>query len=135
VLEHPAGSLAWDAFDLPKPPASGGWVSDLFSGLWACHVEQGHWGHYARKATWLLAAGIGDIPPAIWGRAETRLDPATVARIGHKKASRRGLAFKGGGGDDWERSATPPAFRDYLLAIAATAKPSDSFRELESQHA
>jgi hypothetical protein len=26
VLEHPAFSLAWDAFDLPKPPTSGGWV-------------------------------------------------------------------------------------------------------------
>ena len=121
VIEHPAGSLAWQHFSLPVPPSHGGWVSDLFDGGWACHVEQGHYGHYSRKATWLYAYGIGDLPPPVWGKAETRLDPDLVARIGHKRASRRGLACRGGGGDDWERSATPIAFRDYLLSIAASA--------------
>src|SRR5712691_10530861 len=30
VLEHPAGSRAWDAFELPKPRSSQGWTASMF---------------------------------------------------------------------------------------------------------
>lgn len=126
VIEHPAGSHAWAHFGLPRPDAKGGWHASFEApGGWSCHVEQGHYGHYSRKPTWLYVHGILSmhLPRLMWGPAETRLDPDTVARIGEKKARRRGLAFKGGGGDDWERSATPLPFRDLLLAIAALAQP------------
>lgn len=36
---------------------------------WTCCVEQGHYGHKCRKATWLLAAGV-ELPSLAWGRAE-----------------------------------------------------------------
>lgn len=52
VLEHPAHSKAWEAFGLNKPPSSGGWVNADFDGGWTCQVEQGRYGHPARKATW-----------------------------------------------------------------------------------
>lgn len=126
VIEHPADSHAWAHFGLPKPDKRGGWHSSFEAmGGWSCHVEQGHYGHYSRKPTWLYVHGVlsRDLPQLIWGPSERRLDPATVERIGYKKASRRGLAFKGGGGDDWERSATPEPFRDLLLSIASLAQP------------
>jgi hypothetical protein len=127
VIEHPAGSLAWAHFGLPRPYASD-WATNLGDGGWSCQVEQGHYGHYSRKPTWLYVHGIkcADLPELVWGPSETRLDPETVARIGEKKARRRGLAFKGGGGDDRERSATPLPFRDLLLSIAARARPSSA---------
>lgn len=128
VIEHPADSHAWEHFKLPVPDKSGGWHCNLWDAGYSCHVEQGHYGHYSRKATWLYVHGVryDDLPWLTWGPSEQRLDTATVERIGYKKASRRGLAFKGGGGDDWERSATPLPFRDLLLAIAATAQPSSA---------
>ena len=108
VLEHPAYSDAWAAYDLPVPPASGGWVRGLCGG-WTCHVEQGHYGHAARKATWLYAVDV-PLPSMRWGRARgsalvswcangTRADEQRP-RIGKHAAA-----------------ATPPAFRDLLLSM------------------
>jgi hypothetical protein len=70
VLEHPEGSHAWRRFGLVPPPRSGGWVSaGLFAGGWTCCVEQGHYGHRARKMTWIYAAGMPpeDLPDLKWG--------------------------------------------------------------------
>lgn len=65
VLEHPAHTAAWEAFGLLKPPSCGGWMR-TFCGGWVCHVEQGHYGHRARKPTWLYARST-HIPSLIWG--------------------------------------------------------------------
>ena len=51
VLEHPEGSHAWRAFGLNTPPRWGGWIVADFEGGWTCCVEQGWYGHRARKAT------------------------------------------------------------------------------------
>ncbi len=51
VLEHPEASSAWDTFGLMRPPKTGGWLRNPIG--WTCCVEQGHYGHRARKATWL----------------------------------------------------------------------------------
>lgn len=68
VLEHPEASAAWDAFGLMRPPKRGGWVVADWLGGWTCCVEQGHYGHRARKATWLYACRAP--PPSLrWGRA------------------------------------------------------------------
>ncbi len=61
VLEHPAGSLAWAAFGLPKPPR-GKWSEPDGHGGRSVHVEQGHFGHRARKATWLYAVSSAPLP-------------------------------------------------------------------------
>jgi hypothetical protein len=66
VLEHPASSHAWRAFGLTAPHHRGGWVMADYVGGWTCHVEQGHYGHRARKATWLYAVGC-DLPSLRWG--------------------------------------------------------------------
>ena len=55
VLEHPAYSDAWNAFGLNRPPTGGGWVNADFQGGWTCYIEQGRYGHPAKKATWLYA--------------------------------------------------------------------------------
>jgi hypothetical protein len=66
VLEHPAYSDAFAAHDLPAPPTGGGWVRDI-SGGWACYVEQGRYGHPAKKATWLYYYGASAPPSLRWG--------------------------------------------------------------------
>lgn len=124
VLEHPAHSKAWEAFGLNKPPASGGWVvADEFGG-YTCHVEQGHYGHFANKATWLYVFGVS--PPDLkWGRGAQRLHPVAVAKHGYEKARRIGMMAMVGGKDKTRiRNATPTEFRDLLLSIARSAHPS-----------
>ncbi len=125
VGEHPWGSHAWAAFGLNIPPREGGWVSSgLFDGGWTCCVEQGRYGHYARKPTMLVVYGVAfeDLPELEWGESEAKLDPAVVERMGMKRAKRLGeVGARGGGTDSAPRIGTPPAFRDLLLSIARTA--------------
>lgn len=126
VLEHPEGSHAWAHFGLNKPPRTGGWiVADEYGG-WTCCVEQGKYGHYARKPTWLYAVCTA-LPELRWGKSPAKLDPALVARVGLKKAQRLGeVCSRGGGRDSAPRIGTPPEFRDLLISIARTAlSPSD----------
>lgn len=121
ILEHPWGSHAWAHFGLNKPPRSGRWIAADFVGGWTCCVEQGRYGHYARKPTLLYASAV-DLPELDWGIGEPRLDPAVVERMGLKRAKRLGeVGSKGGGKDSAPRIGTPPEFRDVLLAIARTA--------------
>ncbi len=62
VLEHPEASHAWRRFGINAPPKKGGWVAaGLLDDGWTCCVEQGHYGHLARKATWLYA--VRTTPP------------------------------------------------------------------------
>lgn len=118
VLEHPKGSHAWKEFNLPVPKAEGGWTEPDKKGGRSCCVEQGRYGHYARKPTWLYAVGI-DFPELNWGVSEARYDPAVVARMGLKRAKRLGeVGAKGGGKNSKPRIATPIEFRDLLLAMA-----------------
>lgn len=117
VLEHPAYSKAWDTFDLPKPDHRGGWR--LAGGFAVAHVEQGHYGHMARKATWLLAHEPVTLPELTWGPSPQRLSPIAVERHGYAKARRSGvMAYIGGKDKSKIRAATPVPFRDLLIRIA-----------------
>lgn len=112
VLEHPAYSRAWSAFQLPVPPREGGWIGDLWGG-WSCYVEQSRYGHPARKATWLYAYGV-ELPELRWG---PQRGSALVSWCGnHVRADetrpRVGKAVA---------ARTPAPFRDQLLAIARSA--------------
>lgn len=112
VLEHPADSSAWQAFGLPRPPKTGGWVGSPESG-WSCHVEQGHYGHRARKATWLYAHGVSTLPQLQWSPSLSR-----IPRRPHESTRVGAVAWL----PKWERAATPPEFRDVLLAIARSVR-------------
>lgn len=121
VIEHPWGSHAWPYFGIQVPPRTGGWVPANTWGAWTCCVEQGRYGHYARKPTMLYTFGC-DLPELDWGISETRLDPAVVERMGLKRAKRLGeLGGRGGGKDSAPRIHTPLPFRDLLIGIAKTA--------------
>jgi hypothetical protein len=122
VLEHPAHSGAWPYFGITAPPPDGHWVSSGdFRGGWVCHVEQGHYGHPARKATWLYARSR-HLPIFEWGASVgVRIDEgfhsseerarARAAGIGPiKRISRKNLIY------------TPAAFRDHLVRIAELSR-------------
>ena len=115
VLEHPAYSDAWSAFGL-HAPMRGGWSVADDRGGWTCHVEQGRYGHVAKKATWLYAFGV-DLPSLDWGRQPARASSALVSWCGNKtradeKRPRVGKAAA---------SATPPAFAAILVEMARSA--------------
>ena len=124
VLEHPKDSLAWRQYEINRPPAKGGWAPAGDPGGWTCCVEQGFYGHFSRKPTWLYAnAGYARLSPQWpelrWGRGEQRLHPVALAKHGYAKARRIGMvAMIGGKNKKIIRDATPPEFRDVLIAIA-----------------
>lgn len=123
VIEHPAHSRAWQFFGLATPPSAGGWFKADDFGGWTCHVEQGHYGHLSRKATWLYAVGT-DRPELKWGPSEQRIHPRALELHGYAKARRIGMMAMVGGKDKTRiRNATPPEFRDVLIAIARSARP------------
>ena len=93
-----------------------------FLGGWTCCVEQGHYGHPARKATWLYAVGC-ELPSLKWGpcAGKTRLEDGA-----HSTAERRAARAQGVRPvkriSENEKIATPIQFRDLLLSIARTVK-------------
>jgi hypothetical protein len=122
VLEHPWQSHAWPHFGLNTPPREGGWVAADFEGGWTCCVEQGRYGHYARKPTLLLAYRC-DLPTLDRGIGKPRLDPTVIERMGLKRAKRLGeVGARGGGTDSSPRIGTPEPFRDLLLGITRSAR-------------
>lgn len=130
VIEHPCDSHAWRRFEIIPPKRFAGWQDagrpPGFYGqrMWTCYVEQGHYGHMSRKPTWLLACGMGfsDLPELNWSKGEQRLHPVALERYGYEKARRIGMTAMVGGKDKTKiRNATPPAFRDVLLAIAGSS--------------
>jgi len=113
VLEHPAYSDAWKAYDLNAPPTGGGWVNADLLGGWTCYVEQGRYGHAAKKATWLYAHGV-DLPSLRWGHVADCDVKALVSWCGNhtradEKRPRIGKAAA---------SRSPEAFRDQLIEMA-----------------
>lgn len=134
VIEHPCDSKAWEFFGLNKPPRSGGWVeADEFGG-WTCCVDQGHYGHFANKLTWLYVCGVDrkDLPELIWGKGEQRLHPKALEKYGYTKARRIGMMAMVGGKDKVRiRNRTPEPFRDLLLALARSAQASPTPAPIE----
>ena len=107
VLEHPAQSYAWPAYNLIKPQL-GGWTKSGEG--WVCEVWQSAYGHRANKATWLYYQGTTPPPPMDWSR------PTGTHQIGFqdqrgKSANKPTLSKK-------EANATPPKFRDALIGMA-----------------
>lgn len=119
ILEHPEATHAWRAFGLAAPPRKGGWIPAGDGIGWTCCVEQGHYGHRARKATWLYAVRC-KLPELRWGKAEgkIRLDQGH-----HNRAERDANPAKHARISARECKATPPEFRDLLLSLARSVRP------------
>ena len=115
VLEHPAYSDAWAAFGLPPPLPSGGWTRSRCGGYTA-HVEQGRYGHIAKKATWLFAFGA-DLPELRWGANPDGASTALVSWCGNKVARMPDCPRVGKDA----AARTPPEFRSVLIDIARGA--------------
>lgn len=116
VLEHPEATHAWRHHGLTRPNPKGGWTPCRNNG-WVCQVEQGHYGHPARKKTWLLY--VGDRTPAdlIWGPSRgIRLDEGFHSAEERRAARARGqkpikrLSKK-------QNVWTPVPFRDALIQL------------------
>lgn len=116
VLEHPAYSDAWKAYGLATPPRTGGWIQADEYG-YTCHVEQGRYGHPAKKATWLYACRVR-LPELRWGSEPDRKSQALVSWCGNRTASgeKRPRVTKKAA------SSTPPEFREVLLQMVRTAR-------------
>lgn len=136
VIEHPKDSHAWRYFGLATPPSAGGWVkADAFGG-WTCCVWQGHYGHFAGKATWLYVVTMGHdgflfddpiLPELTWGASDSGPTPEMIERYGYAKARRVGrMALVGGKDKTRIRNATPAPFRELLLSIARTSSLTHS---------
>lgn len=120
VLEHPASSLAFGHFGIEAPPPIG-WQSQIYQGevVWACEVEQGHYGHRARKKTWLLAK-VEDVPQLKWGPCgkRMRLEDGFHSSAERERERAKGikpcqrLSVR-------ERVGTPKPFLDLMLHIAS----------------
>ncbi len=110
VLEHPALSIAWARFGLARPRANG-WIMTPCGG-WVCEVSQRAYGHRARKLTWLYYVGDRAPAPLDWSRPEPIATVSYMNNNGGRDVPRI---------DKREASATPPAFRSALIALAENA--------------
>jgi hypothetical protein len=63
VIEHPANSKAWRWFGIKQPHMVGWTHGDQWGSV--CCIEQGNYGHKARKPTWLYST-LGT-PELDWG--------------------------------------------------------------------
>lgn len=121
VLEHPEASHAFLFHGLRPPRWREGWRST--SNGYACCVSQGHYGHRARKLTWLYAAGMSrcDLPEFDWSIPEPRprLDygfhSAAERAERYAEVSTRVNATRL---TTAENLATPKAFAEWLVTIA-----------------
>lgn len=122
VLEHPADSQLWAYCDLPRvrAPADehGGFTVEV------CQVE---WGHVARKRTWLYVVGVPRealTPPPMPGRSPTHwVSGRRTPFPGTCRSSRPGVMPPGiKVCSAQQRRRTPPAFAEWLLALAAQAR-------------
>lgn len=116
VLEHPAKTKAWDAYELAKPSGIG-WQRTIDGG-WVCEVWQSAYGHRANKATWLYYHGA--VPPLElrWER------PVGTHQVGFpdkrgKLANKPTLSKR-------EANATPAEFRDALIGMARAIAANDN---------
>lgn len=127
VLEHPEASHAWKAFNIIRPYRDGGWIiADEFGG-WTCCVEQGHYGHPARKATWLYFIGPAKPPDLIWSSSGKRMQ----MEDGYHSKEERTLKHKFRKDSGFverrlskkQRLSTPLVFRDLLISLADLSNP------------
>jgi len=123
VIEHPKGSKAWDVYGVRKPTKDMGWIQADEWGGHTCYVEQGAYGHRAKKPTWLYVCGVprSALPELTWSAPGHRI---WFGGDGYRTAEERawmreqGVVGNGKYMPKRERAATPVQFRDLLIALA-----------------
>lgn len=127
VLEHPAGSLLWEACDLPPPQWH--WAARLGyplivdkHGGFTVELDQCEWGHHARKRTWLYLCGVPR--EALEPRPYPGRPPTHYVSGGRHASSRSGAIVPEGVKvcSAEQRRATPPLFAEYLVRLARRAR-------------
>ena len=111
VLEHPAFSMAWKQYELPRPTKLG-WMK-TGPREWVCEVWQSAYGHLCRKRTWLFYCGNNKPKQLNWER------PDGSHQIGFH--DQRGKAANKPTISGKKASATPVDFRNELIKIAEGA--------------
>lgn len=102
VLEHPAGSLLWERCGLPAVGCVDGYGGETVS------VNQGDFGHPAKKHTWLYVVNVarpGELCKAFAG--DTTARPGELCKVENQPPARR--------------MDTPPLFAALLLGLATLA--------------
>lgn len=112
VLEHPEGTHAWRAFDLPGAPR-GAWARGICGG-WSTCVAQRNYGHRVRKLTWLYYLGDQAPPSLDWSPPE----PQTVY-LTQPRAAQAGLRPRVKLTGTRENELTPLPFARLLVGIAS----------------
>ena len=117
VLEQPAGSHLFDAAGLPRPGNVDEWGFSM-------RVNQSDFGHVARKPTWLYFVGVDVLrvntpaprEPTHWCSGGRTKRPGMGATVppGIKVCSAQ------------QRRRTPPAFAEWLVALARTVERSEA---------
>ncbi len=113
VLEHPAFSNAWKAYDIEAPRGCG-WQR-VARREWVCEVWQSAYGHRARKRTWLFYSGAAAPFELQWTRVGGSHQCGWFDRIKPTLSKR-------------DANATPPEFRDTLVRLASLANSKDEPR-------
>jgi hypothetical protein len=124
VLEHPEASHAFERFGLRQPGWRTGWEPAGDGMGHVCCVAQGHYGHRARKLTWLYVVAA-PLPKLDWSIPEPR---SRLDYRFHSAAERRARRHKVAPIVNatrltaQENLATPIPFRDLLLKIARSVR-------------
>jgi hypothetical protein len=105
VLEHPANTIAWKRFNLPKPQR-GLWMQAFGDPGYVTEVSQVAYGHPARKRTWLYL--VGNPTDMDWSEPRHTHVVGAGVNTGESKWAKR----------DEKSWATPTRFRDALLELA-----------------
>lgn len=123
VLEHPQGSEAFRWFNLPIPPEKGWSAPDAYGGR-SCYIDQGAYGHPAKKPTWLYAV-LPAYPALDWTRVWNR---PRIGGDGYHSARERARAKAAGKHqpkeqvpDEW-RWRTPDQLKTTLYELAESAR-------------
>jgi hypothetical protein len=111
VIEHPALSYAWDAFQLPRP-GTHGWTTAIGDDGVTTEVAQVAYGHEARKRTWLYAVGC-DLPSLRWNEPPASKQVSAFGTTRGKSRWTRADSLVEG-----QSRFTPVEFRDVLLTMA-----------------
>ena len=115
VLEHPAGSYAWDEFGLRKPSK---FKWERSGNGWVCEVWQSAYGHKANKATWLYFVGKEKPFDLDWSR------PKGSHQIGFQ--DKRGKERNKPTLNKKEANATPTEFMKVLFRLAIFSISGDN---------
>lgn len=101
ILEHPGSSLLFDVCQLPKPGSK-----DEFG--FTIEVDQFHFGHKARKRTWLYIVGLPMNHPLLF----YKFIPGAPKYVVSTSSNNNKLEL-----NSYERSATPKKFAKWLVKI------------------